>query len=294
MKKVLGTMFFCLFLSNNIFADDYRPKDLEVIEFKDPTTFGLKSGDKAHPINREKATVYCGSKKKFAYQFDSTINILEGTNAGKRTKNHRYFCSRENLKIHPILGTGGWYQAWGIGGKPKFNSGSPKRLFSNYSIAQKNTWDNEDNKSSGAQAFTGESKSNIKKQCKDFGFKEGTEKFADCQLKLFMMMNNNSKMNSSSNQTQTIITAEPKRKIDPSVWDDLLNISKGMSEGKSFTESLGSTGSSSSSSSSKIQCFKTGERISGTNKICSYNCMGSEVVQNIPSTSICALSINLN
>ena len=98
----------------------------------------------------------------------------------------------------------------------------------------------------------------------------------------------------SQTQSQTTITSVPKKKIDPSVWDDLLNISKGMSEGKSFTESLGGVGSSSSSSSSKIQCFKSGERISGTNKICSYNCMGSEVVQNISSTSICALSIDLN
>lgn len=131
----------------------------------------------------------------------------------------------------------------------------------------------------------------FKEMCKNIGYKEGTEKFADCVKDLYLKKLD--AKNQSQTQSQTTITAVPKKKIDPSVWNDLLNISKGMSEGKTFTESLGSVGSS-SSSSSKIQCFKSGERISGTNKICSYNCMGSEVVQNISSTSICALSIDLN
>ncbi len=123
--------------------------------------------------------------------------------------------------------------------------------------------------------------------CKKMGFKENTEDMITCTKDVYL------KLIENENNNQTTITAVPKRKIDPSVWDDLLNISKGMGEGKTFTESLGGV-SSSSSSSSNVQCFKTGERVSGTNKICSYNCMGSEVVQNISSTSICALSIDLN
>ena len=119
------------------------------------------------------------------------------------------------------------------------------------------------------------------------GFKENTEGMASCTKDVYL------KLIENENNNTTTITAVPKRTIDPSVWDDLLNISKGMGEGKTFTESLGGV-SSSSSSSSNVQCFKTGERVSGTNKICSYNCMGSEVVQNISSTSICALSIDLN
>ena len=130
----------------------------------------------------------------------------------------------------------------------------------------------------------------FKVMCRNIGYSDGTEKFADCVKDLYL------KKLDAQNQTQsqTTITATPKRRIDPSVWDDLLNISKGMSEGKSFTESLGGVGSSSSSSSSKIQCFKSGERVSGTNKICSYNCMGSEVTTNVASTRICPMSIDLN
>lgn len=38
-------------------------------------------------------------------------------------------------------------------------------------------------------------------------------------------------------------------------------------------------------------CFKTGERTSGLNKICYYNCMGSTVAITISSVSLCPLSI---
>ena len=40
-----------------------------------------------------------------------------------------------------------------------------------------------------------------------------------------------------------------------------------------------------------IMCFKTGERISGMNKICYYNCLGSEAAITISSIDLCPLSI---
>lgn len=294
MKKLLGIVVLSLLLSGSAFAEDYKPKDLEVIEFKDPTTAGIKSGDNAHPVNRENATRYCAKKKKFAYQFESTANVLTG-NTGDRKKTHRYFCSRENLRIHPILGNGGWWQKWGVFGK-KYNEQS-NRIFGNYSNSQKKIWDDQDKKTTESKSFSGNTKNAIMKQCLEFGFKEGTEKFADCQLKLFMMQNQNSNNTQDANQNSTIIiqseNSSGKRKIDPSVWDDLGNLSKDLLSGKSVSDSLGGV-SSSSSSSSKIQCFKSGERVSGTNKICSYNCMGSEVTTNVASTRICPLSIDLN
>ncbi|MDC0899218.1 hypothetical protein OAS08_02980 [Candidatus Pelagibacter sp.] len=42
---------------------------------------------------------------------------------------------------------------------------------------------------------------------------------------------------------------------------------------------------------SAVTCFKSGERISGMNKICFYNCMGSEAAITISSTSLCPLTI---
>ena len=38
-------------------------------------------------------------------------------------------------------------------------------------------------------------------------------------------------------------------------------------------------------------CFKTGERISGMNKICYYNCLGSEAAITIGSVELCPLTI---
>lgn len=118
----------------------------------------------------------------------------------------------------------------------------------------------------------------LKKICVEIGYITGTEKFVDCVKDLYLK-----KLDADQSQatTSTTTSSQPKRRIDPSVWDDLLGISKGLLGGKS----------GSSSSSSSLSCFKTSERVSGTNKICSYNCMGSEVTRNIRSTQICPMSI---
>jgi hypothetical protein len=38
-------------------------------------------------------------------------------------------------------------------------------------------------------------------------------------------------------------------------------------------------------------CFKTGEETSGLNKICYYNCMGSQAAITISAVSLCPLTI---
>lgn len=40
-----------------------------------------------------------------------------------------------------------------------------------------------------------------------------------------------------------------------------------------------------------VMCFKTGERESGMNKICYYDCLGSEAAITIKSFELCPLSI---
>ncbi|WP_202379266.1 hypothetical protein [Mesorhizobium sp. 131-2-5] len=51
-----------------------------------------------------------------------------------------------------------------------------------------------------------------------------------------------------------------------------------------------------SNSSSNFQvattCFKTGERDAGMNKICYYDCLGSEAAITIKSYELCPLSID--
>ena len=40
-----------------------------------------------------------------------------------------------------------------------------------------------------------------------------------------------------------------------------------------------------------VTCFKTGERQSGMNKICFYNCLGSEAAITISAVELCPLTI---
>lgn len=39
-------------------------------------------------------------------------------------------------------------------------------------------------------------------------------------------------------------------------------------------------------------CFSTGEQVSGMNKICYYDCLGSAVAITVRSIDLCPLSIN--
>jgi len=41
----------------------------------------------------------------------------------------------------------------------------------------------------------------------------------------------------------------------------------------------------------ELLCLKTGEKISGLNKICFYNCAGSEAAITVSSAELCPLSI---
>ena len=41
-----------------------------------------------------------------------------------------------------------------------------------------------------------------------------------------------------------------------------------------------------------VMCFQTGEQISGMNKICFYDCLGSAAAITISSVALCPLSIN--
>lgn len=41
-----------------------------------------------------------------------------------------------------------------------------------------------------------------------------------------------------------------------------------------------------------VTCFKKGEEVSGMNKICYYNCLGSDVAITIGAVSLCPLTID--
>ena len=90
--------------------------------------------------------------------------------------------------------------------------------------------------------------------------------------------------NQSQSQTTTTTTSKPKRRIDPSVWDDLLKLG-GISSGSS------SSSSSSSLSKPKATCYFTGEETVVHNKSCRYSCTGSIDTITISAMEICPLHI---
>ena len=118
----------------------------------------------------------------------------------------------------------------------------------------------------------------LKQMCRDIGYSDGTEKMADCVKDLYLK-----KMNS---QSQSSITTT-KRKIDPSVFDDLGKISEDILGGKSTSEAI----SGSSSPRRTMTCFKTGEETGGLNKICRYDCAGNLVTTTVGSAQVCSIQI---
>ena len=103
-----------------------------------------------------------------------------------------------------------------------------------------------------------------------------------------MLQNQNSNNTQDTSQNPTIIIQSDnsgnKRKIDPSVWDDLLKLG-------GISSSSGSSSSSSSSSSLKSTCYNTGEETGGLNKSCKYSCSGSIVTTTISALEICPVHI---
>ena len=134
---------------------------------------------------------------------------------------------------------------------------------------------------------------NIKSTCRNFGYKEGSEKFADCVKEIYLK-------ETSQPTTQTVIVQqgdsgskqladELKRQRRQQGFDELLGVSKGLSEGKSLSEALG--GTSGSSSKRTMTCFKTGEEVGGFNKSCRYSCAGNLVTTTVGSAQMCPIQI---
>jgi hypothetical protein len=104
----------------------------------------------------------------------------------------------------------------------------------------------------------------IKSKCIQFGYKEGSEKLADCMKELYI----------KNSQAGTA-----KRKIDPSVWDDIIDLSTGVMNG------------SSKSKTPRQVCFRTGQEKIGFGKSCRYSCTGSLYTMMVGSLEMCPLTV---
>ena len=155
-----------------------EPGNWEVVDIIDK---GFKEGNIDHNAFRIEATNICREMKMFTFQFkgsDSVQTVLEKRES--RNKHvMRYFCSRSMMTKDPIMGD--TYYTSGLN-KKKFYF--PNTLhWNNFDKNKKEYWDMQDGTGKNKTTST----KNIKKQCLEFGFKEGSEKFADCQLKLYTL-----------------------------------------------------------------------------------------------------------
>ena len=124
-------------------------------------------------------------------------------------------------------------------------------------------WTNYKNNRQGSSDLT--STINSKKQkCIEIGFKEETEKLADCVLRLVEI--EEAKQN---NQVQK------QRNAEAGLAAALDSIVK----------------STNKNSNTGTTCFKTGEETGGFNKVCRYNCLGNLVTTTIGSLQMCPIQI---
>lgn len=92
--------------------------------------------------------------------------------------------------------------------------------------------------------------------CRAYGFKDGTDGFGNCLMRLDAQRKANQRLAIGAALVAASATANP---VTPSY-------------------------------SRPAVCFKSGEAMSGFNRICYYNCTGSTYAQTISSSQLCPLS----
>ena len=172
MKKILGIVVLGLLFGSSAIAKEIK------IYHKDENSISMTSifwttGKKQNAI----ASKHCAQYGKFAFDFvyGDTGPLTE---KGKKTR--QYHCSKSNLKISPISGENILWTNY-----------DPEHKFAKEEIQTKKK----------------ETIDSYKEMCVSLGFEIGTEKLADCTLKLMLADKENEKQN-NTNQTQS------KNKID--------------------------------------------------------------------------------
>lgn len=292
MKKLFLTILVLgLVWSGKVFAED-KSSDLEIIFVEDKRTLGIRSGDPENQTSRRNAISICTSKNKFTYQFKGSIQDENGY----LLKDHkiRYYCSAQQLSTDPVWGdtyfSRNYFTGSSLGTYPNH------LIFNNFSQAKQEEW----SKINKKKLTRSEAKSvkeiaeTAKKVCEDFGYKPGTEKFADCAKEIYLKEIEQTETSTvvvqQDNSGAEALANELKRQRKQQAFDELMGISQGLLGGKSIPEVLGAP--SNSSRSRSISCNNTGETISGTNKICYYSCTGSSVTTNVGAAQQCPLTIN--
>ena len=168
-------MVLGLLLSSNAYAKEIKVyhKDENSISVTQFTVFG---NSKQNLI----AAKHCAQYKKFAFQLDYRMGVLNEKGKGTRL----YHCAAEKLTKIPLTGK-----------SIRWTNYDP-----NHKFAQKVK---EDEKFEKLESY--------KRTCEALGFSPGTDKFADCALKLFVADNKEAQVVQSSSGTPEIIIRDPDR-----------------------------------------------------------------------------------
>ena len=181
-KRLLMILVFALLLSGNAYAAEpiVIRKDADSITFKHKSKLGVFKRNKY-------AAKHCAQHEKFTHLFKGDKN--------KSKKEVIYYCTDGSLQESPTSGKG---VLWS-------NSGNKQYEFAKKIAKEKAKEEKEAKK---FEKFEG-----YKEACEAFGFKPGTERFADCALKLFVEDNKEAPVvQSSSGGTMTIYDPDRERR----------------------------------------------------------------------------------
>jgi hypothetical protein len=123
----------------------------------------------------------------------------------------------------------------------------------------------------------------IRTTCKEFGYKEGTEKFADCLKDLYVKQ-----PSPTIDSGSQAIADEMRRQRNQQTSDELLGLSRELSKGRSLGEIYGG---GPPKSGGGVSCNLTNSVMSGTNRICYYKCGVSTQTSNVGAAQQCPLTM---
>ena len=123
----------------------------------------------------------------------------------------------------------------------------------------------------------------IRTTCKEFGYKEGTEKFADCLKDLYVKQ-----PSTTIDSGSQAIADELKAQRHQRTYDELLGLGQEISKGRSLGEIYGGAPPKSGGG---VSCNLTNSVMSGTNRICYYRCGVSTQTSNVGAAQQCPLTM---
>ena len=237
-------------------------------------------------FNKSEAERLCGLKQKFYFAFSNTRYNDAIISGGSKTTMSIY-CSREFLDRDPVYG---YSRAWKdqVNSRILFYNSSNRDVETNHNLIQAEIWEKNKPKTNKEKA---EAMSSIKKTCKDFGFKEGTEKFAECLKDLYLKDNaQNSQpiIVQQGDSGSKALADEMKAQRHQRTYDELLGLGQELSKGRSLGEIYGGAPPKSGGG---VSCNLTNSVMSGTNRICYYRCGVSTQTSNVGAAQQCPLTM---